>query len=467
MLTADFLTLSTYVLMVFMMYKKYSRVATIALFILGCMPVLSNASPWGANYFPNVPLTTHEGKEVRFFDDVIKDKVVAINFIYTHCPDTCPLETAQLVRVQNIMGDRMGKDVFFYSISIDPERDTPEVLREYRERFGAKWTFLTGKKEDIIQLRKKLGLYIPEIQDGSNNHNVNMIIGNQKTGRWMKRSPFENTHLLADQIGNWLSGWKKKQVRTADYENAPELRQISRGEQIFRTRCASCHTVTGNELAGALGPDLLGVSQRREQRWLYDWLKAPDRMINNKDPIAMEMYERYNKLAMPNMRLNKEEADVLLAYIDDETQRITGVPAQADEKPVKAAFTVSSTEPNGDVVAIMNSWVREAHEKATVNAGYMTLVNASDEEVTLLKVESDAYDKIEVHEMVRVDGLMEMREVKDLSIPGNGQIRFEPGGKHLMLMGPKEHLKTGQKVDMTLIFKSGKKQTVSIQVAAK
>jgi len=452
---------------VFMMYKTYSRVATIALFILGCIPVLSNASPWGANYFPNVTLTTHEGKEVRFFDDVIKDKVVAINFIYTHCPDTCPLETAQLVRVQNIMGDRMGKDVFFYSISIDPERDTPEVLAEYRERFGAEWTFLTGNKEDIIQLRKKLGLYIPEIQDGSNNHNVNMIIGNQKTGRWMKRSPFENTHLLADQIGNWLSGWKNKQVRTADYENAPELRQIPRGEQIFRTRCATCHTVTGKELAGALGPDLLGVSQRREKRWLYDWLKAPDQMINKKDPIAMEMYERYNKLAMPNMRLNKEEADVLLAYIDDETQRIMGVPAQADEKPVKAAFTVSSTEPNGDVVAIMNSWVREAHEKATVNAGYMTLLNASDEEVTLLKVESDAYDKIEVHEMVVVEGLMEMREVEDLSIPANGQIRFEPGGKHLMLMGPKEHLQTGQKVDMTLVFKSGKKQTVSIQVAAK
>lgn len=442
--------------------------ASIALFVLGCIPVISHASPWGANYFPNVPLTTHEGKEVRFFDDLIKDKVVAINFIYTHCPDTCPLETAQLVRVQNIMGDRVGKDVFFYSISIDPERDTPEVLKEYRERFGANWTFLTGKKEDIIQLRKKLGLYISEIQDGSNNHNVNMIIGNQKTGRWMKRSPFENTHLLADQIGNWLTGWKKKQVRTADYANAPELRNIPRGEQIFRTRCATCHTVTGKELAGALGPDLLGVSQRREKRWLYDWLKAPDQMINKKDPIAMEMYERYNKLAMPNMRLNKEEADVLLAYIDGETRRVTGASVTSNtEKPVKAAFTVSSTEPTGDVVAIMNSWVREAHEKASVNAGYMTLINASDKEVTLLKVESGAYKTIEVHEMVRVDGLMEMREVEDLSIPANGQIRFEPGGKHLMLMGPKEHLKTGQKVDMTLVFKSGKKQTVSIQVAAR
>jgi len=94
-------------------------------------------------------------------------------------------------------------------------------------------------------------------------------------------------------------------------------------------------------------------------------------------------------------------------------------------------------------------------------------VNAGDEEVTLLTVDSDAYNKIEVHEMVAVDGLMEMREVEDLSIPANGQIRFEPGGKHLMLMGPKEHLTTGQKVDMTLVFKSGKMQTVSIQVAAK
>ena len=132
-----------------------------------------------------------------------------------------------------------------------------------------------------------------------------------------------------------------------------------------------------------------------------------------------------------------------------------------------AAFTVSQEKPSGDVVAIMNSWVREAHAAATVNAGYMTLVNAGTEEVTLVKVESAAYENIEVHEMVAVDGLMEMREVTDLTIPASGQINFEPGGKHLMLMGPKEHLTTGQKVDMTLTFKSGKKQTVSVKVAAR
>lgn len=443
-------------------------VATLAILLITGFSGLSFASPWGANYFPNVPLTTHDGKQVKFFDDVIKDKVVAINFIYTRCPDTCPLETAQLVRVQNIMGDRVGKDVFFYSISIDPKHDTPEVLKEYRKRFGANWTFLTGDKNDIVKLRKKLGLYISEIQDGSNNHNVNMVIGNQATGRWMKRSPFENPHLLADQIGNWLTGWKAKQVRTADYASAPELRNIPRGEQIYRTRCVTCHTLTGNELAGALGPDLLGVTKRREKRWLYDWLKAPDQMINKKDPIAIALYNKYNKLAMPNMRLNKEEADVLLEYIASETRRITGEPDLANtEQPVTATFKVSHEKPIGDVVAIMNSWVRETHADAKVNAGYMTLVNIGSEDVTLLNVESDAFGSVEVHEMAMVDGMMEMNELTDLVIPARGQIQFEPGGKHLMMMGPKKHYQKGQEVNMTLTFKSGKKQIVSVKVAAR
>ena len=97
----------------------------------GDAPVERVATPWGAEYFPNVPLITHEGRTVRFFDDLIRDKVVVISFIYTHCPDACPLETAKLAEVASLLGERIGKDVFFYSISIDPKRDTPEVLREY------------------------------------------------------------------------------------------------------------------------------------------------------------------------------------------------------------------------------------------------------------------------------------------------------------------------------------------------
>ena len=301
---------------------RYFWVAIFAFLITGNISILKAASPWGADYFPNVPLTTQDGKKVHFFDDLIKDKVVAINFIYTHCADSCPLETAQLVRVQKIMGDRLGKDVFFYSISIDPEHDTPKVLKEYKERFKANWTFLTGKESDIILLRKKLGLYVEEIQDGSNNHNVNLIIGNQTTGRWMKRSPFENPHVLADQIGNWLTGWKKAPAKAGNYASAPKLRSIPRGEQIYRTRCVTCHSLNGNEVAEALGPDLLGVTQKREMQWLLDWLKAPDKMLKKKDPIAMALYKKYNNLAMPNMRLNKEEALALLDYIKNETQRL-------------------------------------------------------------------------------------------------------------------------------------------------
>jgi copper(I)-binding protein/cytochrome oxidase Cu insertion factor (SCO1/SenC/PrrC family) len=429
-------------------------------------------SPWGASYFPNVPLTTSEGKGVRFFDDLIRDRIVAINFIYTTCPDTCPLETAQLVKVQNIMGDRLGSDVFFYSITIDPEHDTPAVLQEYKERFGARWTFLTGRNEDIISLRRKLGLYIEEIQDGSNNHNVSMIIGNQATGRWMKRSPFENPYVLADQIGHWLDDWKSP-PQGQDYANAPKLRNISPGEHLFRTRCATCHTVTGGqEEPGALGPDLLGVTRQRDMVWLLNWLRAPDQMLANKDPIAMALYEKYNRLTMPNMRLNQQEALEVVSYLDEEAQRLAGNSeldfAQIGSEGISTdVLTVGRARPTDDVVAIMNAWVREADPRAKVNAGYMTLVNVGSEEVTLVKVESEGFSNIEVHEMAMVDGLREMKELADMTIPPNGQVRFEPGGKHLMLIEPQTHFASGERIDMTLTFKSGRQQSVSVNVESR
>src|SRR5262245_493558 len=132
------------------------------LWMLGALALAVNqerdSSPWGRDYFPDVPLITHEGKTVRFFDDLTEGKVVVINFIYTSCPDACPLETARLLQVQKILGERVGQDVFLYSISIDPLRDTPEVLRAYSERFGTGpgWLFLTGQPADIALLRTKL-----------------------------------------------------------------------------------------------------------------------------------------------------------------------------------------------------------------------------------------------------------------------------------------------------------------------
>jgi len=403
------------------------------------------SSPWGAGYFPNAELVTHDGETVRFFDDLIKDKVVAINFICTSCPDVCPLETAQLTRVQKILGDRLGKDVFFYSITIDPDVDTPEVLAEYRSRFGANWTFLTGNEDEIIELRRKLGLYVEEIQDGSNNHNVNMIIGNQSTGRWMKRSPFENPHVLADQLGNWLTDWRAP-PQGDDYSNAPELRNIPTGERLFRTRCATCHTITGVEPENALGPDLLGVTERREMGWLVNWVRAPDRMLHKKDPIAMSLAAQYNYLPMPNMRLTEQEVIDIIVYIENESRWI------------------SSSQTRGDVVAVTNAWVREAMSQANTNAGYLTFVNSSPGDVTLVSVESDAFERVEIHEMATVHGLMKMREIDKLVIPANGRVELAPGGKHLMMHGPTESLPVGKQIDIRLNFASGVTQTLHVAV---
>jgi copper(I)-binding protein/cytochrome oxidase Cu insertion factor (SCO1/SenC/PrrC family) len=444
--------------------RRYFASVIGTLLFAASVPAIDAKSPWGANYFPNTPLITQDGEDVRFFDDLIEGKVVLVNFIYTACVDTCPLETAQLVRVQRILGDRLGKDVFFYSISIDPEHDTPAVLAEYKERFGANWTFLTGEESEIIHLRRKLGLYVEEIQDGSLNHNVNMIIGNQATGRWMKRSPFENPYVLADQLGNWLTDWRAPQPKGQDYANAPKLRNISRGEQLYRTRCAICHTVTGVEPEDALGPDLLGIADRREETWLLNWLRAPDQVLESGDPIALALFAQWDNVAMPNMRLNQQEATDLLTYIDDETLRITG---QAAEQGTRTPTTMLAASSSEDVVGIMSAWVRETDAAAKANAGYMTLLNVADEDVTLVNIESEAFEKIEMHQMATVDGLMKMRQVTERVIPAKGQARFAPGGWHLMLLGPRQHLTTGETIDMTLVFDSGVQQTVSVKVAAR
>lgn len=280
---------------------------------------------WGKNYFPNYTLTTHEGEKVKFFDDLIESKIVAINFVFTRCGDSCPVETARLLQVAKILGDRLGRDIFFYSISIDPENDTPDVLKAYRETYGIDegWTFLTGDKGEIDDLRVKLGLFLEGVDDNSaapDDHNISLIIGNQATGRWMKRSPFEDPHVLSLQINDWLSNWKNTALTEANYANAPAVRQeIPPGEKLFRTRCRSCHKIGE---PGGLGPDLLGVNKRRDPKWLARWIKEPDKMIAEGDPLANAMVRQY-RVPMPNQRLSDKDVTDLLEFISDETRRLS------------------------------------------------------------------------------------------------------------------------------------------------
>ena len=290
--------------------------------LVGLCASAPTASPgMGAGYLPNISLITHEGEEVRFYDDLVADKVVAINFIFTDCPDTCPAETAKLLRVREALGDRVGDDIFMYSISIDPERDTPEVLADYRKKFGIGpgWTFLTGNEEEIILLRKRLGLYMEEIQGDDGDHNVTFIVGNDRTGKWIKRSPFDNPRSLANLIGYDLFDGQILRTSAASYREVPKAPEYSRGEYLFRTRCDSCHTLGGGE--SGLGPDLLGVTEMRDRRWLSRWIREPDKMLEEGDPIATALFLQYRKLPMPNLRLSESDAEALIQHMAKETQR--------------------------------------------------------------------------------------------------------------------------------------------------
>ena len=316
--------------------------------------IVTGGDQWGANYFPNFELTNQDGQKVRFFDDCIKDKVVLISFIYTSCPDACPLETARIAQVQGILGDRVGKDVFFYSITIDPKNDTPEVLKDYAARYqaGPGWQFLTANENDTARLRTKLGLYNPSEGTELKEHGLNIIIGNQATGRWMRSGPFENPYVLARQIGDWLHNWKIPPSQMLDYRAAPELRQVSDGESLFRTRCSSCHAIGGTNAALArLGPNLFGVGDRRPRDWLQRWIMEPDAMLAEKDPVAMQMFEAFNKVAMPNMRLSNKETDQLLVYLEEESRRVaTVLPTLVDENGVERKPAASCCEKSDKVV---------------------------------------------------------------------------------------------------------------------
>src|SRR5215213_7461082 len=115
-------------------------------------------------HFPNVLLTTHEGKTVRFYDDLIKDKIVVINFMYVKCDGVCPGITANLVKLQKLLGSRLGRDIFMYSFTLKPEQDSAGVLSDYakgyREKQGGK--LLQGTPKDMELLRRKLGFTDPD-----------------------------------------------------------------------------------------------------------------------------------------------------------------------------------------------------------------------------------------------------------------------------------------------------------------
>jgi protein SCO1/2 len=139
-------------------------------------------------HLPNVRLHAHDGRWVRFYDDLVKDRVVLINLMYAQCQGICPGITANLARVQRLLGKRAGRDVFIYSITIKPEEDDVRALRRYARAHGAGpgWLFLTGAPTDIELLRRSLGFVDPDpaVDRDKSNHIGNIRYGNEARMFW-------------------------------------------------------------------------------------------------------------------------------------------------------------------------------------------------------------------------------------------------------------------------------------------
>ena len=298
------------------MFKRLVAFATLFLAVSISLTFASaawsapNSNPWGADYFPNVPLVTQDGKTVMFYDDLLKDKKVLIDFIFAKCEDGCPLDTANMVRVQKLLGDKVGKEIHMYSITLDPEHDTPAVMKEYAAQYGAGpgWLFLTGTRENIDKIRYKLG------DVGKKEEHANAVkVGDIARGQWV-RIPLtaDPSYIVSEIRGLFEPGWStgKKLKSIAD---APPVPVSGHGQVLFSNRCAACHTFGKG---GHLGPDLAGITARRDPDWLIRYLAEPNKMRASKDPTALELAKNW-KVLMPNLSLTKQELGDLMNYMED------------------------------------------------------------------------------------------------------------------------------------------------------
>ena len=173
--------------------------------------VVSSRERIRQRYFPNLVLTSHEGRKFKFYDDLVKDKLVVFNMFYAKCEGICSPVTRNLVRVQKILGDRVGKDIFMYSFTLKPKEDNVMALKHYAEmhKVGPGWMFLTGSPEDMETLRQKLGFTDPdpELDRDTSNHIGVIKYGNEPLERYGGCPGMSTPEWIAETI-SWVD-WPK------------------------------------------------------------------------------------------------------------------------------------------------------------------------------------------------------------------------------------------------------------------
>lgn len=154
--------------------------------------------------FPNPRLVTQDGEAVRFYDDLVRGRVVMVNFAYTRCTGSCPRSTAQLVEVQRLLGERFGRDVTLLTLSLDPENDAPDAMRQYIAAHGGRpgWTWLTGRRADLEAIRRFVGFTDrdPVLDADRTRHTTLVLLGNDRTGRWSTVPALIRPQLIVDAL---------------------------------------------------------------------------------------------------------------------------------------------------------------------------------------------------------------------------------------------------------------------------
>src|SRR5262244_2939780 len=276
---------------------------------------------WGANYFPNLPVIDQNGRTLNFYDDVIKGKIVVISFIYTSCQDLCPLTTAKMAQLEDKLDGAVGRDLFFISMSVDPENDTPERMKAFADAFDVRpgWLFLTGKVADIRAINYKLG---DRSDRGLSNHRNEIVLGNDPGGYWQRASVFGDLDSLVISIRQMNPVWLNA-VDPPPHEELDVKRYIMSNDQagqiLFKRICAPCHTIG---VGDRVGPDLRDVTARRDRTWLIKFISNPKKAFAENDPTALALAVRFPGVRMPILGLTEADAEDVLTYLDRQSARI-------------------------------------------------------------------------------------------------------------------------------------------------
>jgi protein SCO1 len=184
-------------------------------------PPLSGREMMRARFFPNVELVTSNGEKVKFYDDLLKDKIVILNMMYAHCDGICPTTTATLKAVRRILRDEINHDIFIYSITVKPEEDSPADLVEYARMHQVddpQWLFLTGKPDDVELVRHKVGFADPkpDVDRDKTRHSGMLRYGNEALAIWGGCQGSGEPSWIAQEIGFAVPRQFKRHPRVND-----------------------------------------------------------------------------------------------------------------------------------------------------------------------------------------------------------------------------------------------------------